>query len=108
MVIHQRHDYSHLPGGKPHYNLPESDMNVKLGGGRRTIFKIQDTSHCLQAGQIKKIPLTWARFLREIEIFPLVKLHSMWLGWIFYVIFHPIVAFGEAKGWVSYKFKRVK
>ena len=33
-VIHQLHDYSHLPGGKPHYRHPESDENVRMAGGR--------------------------------------------------------------------------
>ena len=107
-VIHQSHDYSHLPGGQPHYKLPETDLNVSLGGGRRTIFKIRDASHSLQGGQVRKIPMTWARFWREVEIFPLVKLHSMWLGWAFYAVFHPIVAFGEARGWLAYKLQRVR
>lgn len=108
MVIHQSHDYSHLPGGQPHYNLPETDLNVSLGGGRRTIFKVLDASHRLQDGQVRKIPLSWARFWREVEIFPLVKLHSMWLGWIFYGLFHPIRIFGEARGWLAYKLKRAR
>ena len=34
MIVHQNHDYSHLPGGKPHYNHPETDENVRLSGGR--------------------------------------------------------------------------
>lgn len=29
-IIHQDHDYSHLPDGKPHYNHPETDENVRL------------------------------------------------------------------------------
>jgi hypothetical protein len=41
-AIHQEHDYSHLPGGKPHYRLPESDANVELAGGREVIFTLRD------------------------------------------------------------------
>jgi hypothetical protein len=41
-AVHQDHDYSHLPGGKPHYRLPESDANVELAGGREMIFTLRD------------------------------------------------------------------
>jgi hypothetical protein len=34
MIIHQNHDYSHLPGGQPHYKLPETYENIHLAGGR--------------------------------------------------------------------------
>lgn len=43
-VVHQVHDYSHLPGGRPHFRLPESLENVKMGGGRVTVFTIADTT----------------------------------------------------------------
>ena len=32
-VIHQDHDYSHLPQGQAHYRLPETFENVRLAGG---------------------------------------------------------------------------
>lgn len=35
MVIHQNHDYSHLPGGQMHYDLKETQINAALGGGCR-------------------------------------------------------------------------
>lgn len=41
-IIHQNHDYHHLPGGKPHYRLPESDENVRLAGGREVMFTLPD------------------------------------------------------------------
>jgi len=31
-IIHQNHDYSHLPGGKPHYRQPESFDNIRMAG----------------------------------------------------------------------------
>jgi hypothetical protein len=43
LVIHQAHDYSHLPGGKPHYTLVESEHNIELAGGQRHIYTILDT-----------------------------------------------------------------
>ena len=42
MIIHQNHDYSHLPGGQPHYRLPETDENVRLAGGKRVIFHLRE------------------------------------------------------------------
>ena len=33
-VIHQNHDYRHLPGGQPHYRLPETNENVSKGRRR--------------------------------------------------------------------------
>ncbi len=53
-VIHQDHDYSHLPEGKPHYRLPESGENVRLAGGKRTIFHLEDCDYRLVDGQLKR------------------------------------------------------
>ncbi|HCK66492.1 MAG TPA: hypothetical protein DHW49_09515, partial [Anaerolineae bacterium] len=32
MIVHQNHDYSHLPNGKPHYEHPETNVNIQLAG----------------------------------------------------------------------------
>jgi hypothetical protein len=50
-------------------------------------------------------PLNWGGFWREVEIFPLIWLHSRILGWLSFALFHPIKAFNEIKGWLAYKFK---
>src|SRR5258707_13898162 len=34
MIVHQNHDYSHLPGGKPHYEHPDTNENIRLAGGQ--------------------------------------------------------------------------
>jgi hypothetical protein len=39
-IVHQDHDYAHLPDSQPHYRLPESDENVRLSGGQETIFSL--------------------------------------------------------------------
>jgi hypothetical protein len=104
-VIHQDHDYSHLPGGQPHYRLPESAENVRRGGGRRTIFNLPDTNYHLVEGKLHPKPLTWRKFWREVEIFPLVRLRSRLLGEMFFALFHPIQALREWRGWISYKLK---
>jgi hypothetical protein len=107
-VIHQDHDYSHLPNGQPHYRLPESSENLRLAGGRRNIFTLQDASHFIQDGQLQPIPLHPLKLLREIEIFPLVQLHSKVLSEIFFATFHPIKAWREFRGRAAYKIKQVQ
>lgn len=72
-IIHQEHDYRHLPEGKPHYRLPETGENIRLAGGRRTIFVLDDASHRLANGKLQKMPLTWTRFWREFQNKPLLK-----------------------------------
>jgi hypothetical protein len=79
-IIHQDHDYRHLPGGQPHYRLPETNENVRLGGGPRTIFTLHDASHRLVDGQLQRAALSGRKFWREVEIFPLVRLQSFLLA----------------------------
>jgi len=66
-IIHQNHDYSHLPGGQPHYNLEESQHNVKLAGGQAHMYMVLDADQQLKAGQVQRHSLTWMRLLRAIE-----------------------------------------
>lgn len=107
-LIHQNHDYRHLPGGIKHFFQPETAVNVKLAGGRRTIFRLTDARYVLSNGKLQKTPFTWRSFWREMEIFPLVRLHSRILGSFAFAIFHPIQAFNEVKGWLAYKMKQGK
>ena len=95
MIIHQNHDYSHLPGGQPHYKLPETDENVRLGGGKRAVFQLPDASHRFPGGQLSGLPFSWPRFWREVEIFPLVRLHSFALAQVFYVLLHPLKVYRD-------------
>jgi hypothetical protein len=94
-IIHQDHDYSHLPDGKPHYRLPESFDNIKAAGGKRTIFTLDDCDLTLKNNQLDYFPLTWKKFWREVEIIPLVRWHSLLLANLFYAIFHPMKAYHE-------------
>ena len=105
-VIHQSHDYSHLPGGLMHYFQPETAVNLELAGGRRTIFKLDDMTHHLEGEKLHRKPINWKAFWREVEIFPLVGLHSFILGNLAFAIFHPIRAFQEFKGWIAYKLRK--
>lgn len=105
-VVHQNHDYGHLPGGVAHYRQPETDVNIRIGGGRRTIFTLQDTTHAVEDGALMRKRLGWHAFWREVEIFPLVRLHSRLLGRISFAVFHPVKAFNEVRGWLAYKLKK--
>lgn len=81
MIVHQNHDYSHLPGGQPHYKHPETDINVGLAGGRIvTRFTLLDANYCIEAGNIQPQKLNRARLWRLIELWPLLKLGSVRLS----------------------------
>ncbi len=97
-IVHQQHDYSHLPNQQKHYRLPESWENTMLAGGRMaTMFKLRDCNYVLDGEKIKPVRMTAQRLLREMEILPLVRLHSRTLGKLIYTIFHP------SKAWQEYK-----
>lgn len=69
-VIHQNHDYSHLPGGQTHYGLPESNENIRLAGGEAAIrYTILDSTHRLVDGKLLRPRLSYLRFMRGVELF---------------------------------------
>ena len=95
-IIHQDHDYAHLPNGLPHYRQPESAENVKAAGGKRTIFTLLDCDHELdENGDLRRVPMNKKKLLREMEIFPLVTLKSKTLGDASFALFHPKKAYAE-------------
>ncbi len=70
MIIHQNHDYSHLPGGRPHYNHPDTDVNIRLAGGQAHIrYTILDATHQLADGKLVRPKMTSLRFTRRFELF---------------------------------------
>jgi hypothetical protein len=102
-VIHQDHDYSHLPGGQPHYRLPETFENIRLAGGRRAIYHLEDADHCIENGLLRPIALRGQKLLREIEAWPLNRLHSFAIAELFFAAFHPVKAWKEWRGRIRYK-----
>ena len=102
-VIHQDHDYSHLPGGQPHYQMPESFQNIHLAGGRRTIFTLLDADYTLHSGKLQRIPLRGKRFWRRFETYPLIQWKSYPLAEFTYAVCHPIKAIEELCGRLAYK-----
>lgn len=108
-VLHQNHDYSHLPGGQPHYRLPETHENVRLSGGRKTIFTLQDVNYTLTGDQLQPIPLRGGKWLRELETWPLRKLQGragLVLGEVHFILFNPVKAWRKLRGWVKYVFRK--
>jgi hypothetical protein len=92
-IVHQSHDYRHLPGGQAHYRLPETDENVDQAGGHHTIFTIADAQFNLVNGKLVRKSCSWKKITREFEIFPLTGLHSHFLGKLFYYLYNPRKAY---------------
>ncbi len=68
-LVHQNHDYSHLPGGEPHYAMPESDENIKLAGGEAAIrYTVIDATHSLRDGRLLRPPMSSLRLARGVEL----------------------------------------
>ncbi len=70
MIVHQNHDYSHLPEGKSHYEHPETNDNIRLAGGQANIrYTSLDATHELFDGQLARPKMTSAHFMRKVELF---------------------------------------
>jgi hypothetical protein len=67
LVIHQVHDYSHLPGNKPPYGSEVAKTNLAKAGGRRCTFNILDTNREYYQGRIRQPQPRLVRLLRRIE-----------------------------------------
>lgn len=103
---HQNHDYSHLPGNRPPYRLKESLDNIRMGGGRRAIFSLNDVTHLVDNGNVIPRPFSFGYFLRRIETFPLLRLRSFALAEVMNMIYHPSKAYGEWRGRIMSKLDR--
>lgn len=70
MIVHQNHDYAHLPGGKSHYDHPDTNENIRLAGGQANIrYTILDSTHQLVDGKLTRPKMTSLRFTRRLELF---------------------------------------
>lgn len=68
LVVHQNHDYRHLPGGKPPHGLEEGRRNRQLAGGERAKYMIIDADNVLVDGKLRGRRLTLERVLRRFEV----------------------------------------
>jgi hypothetical protein len=87
-VIHQDHDYRHLPKGVVHHRQPETLENIRLMGGRFAVYTLLDADYYCKNHQVVRQLLTKSRLKREFSIFPAVSLKSVLLGRLFYWIFN--------------------
>jgi len=70
MIVHQNHDYSHLPGGMSHHEHPDTNENIRLAGGQAAIrYTILDSTHRLLNGKLAHPKLSYLRFMRGVELF---------------------------------------
>jgi hypothetical protein len=92
MIVHQNHDYSHLPGAKPHYDHPDSNENIRLAGGQANIrYTILDSTHRLIDGKLARPKMTTLRFTRRLELI----LRSIF----FFLPEHMIESIARPKRW---------
>ena len=66
-IVHQNHDYAHLPGGEVHYDLEETQVNVRLAGGEAHMYMLLDAQMELVAGELRRPHWRLARSLRRLE-----------------------------------------
>jgi len=66
-TIHQNHDYSHLPGGRPHYEQDESFVNEDLAGGQGNLYMVLDCDRQIRDGQLRRPQMSLVRALRLAE-----------------------------------------
>jgi hypothetical protein len=66
-VVHQIHDYSHLPGSRPPYGSEVAKSNLAKAGGRTRVYNILDTNRELVHGEIRKPKFNLLRLLRRCE-----------------------------------------
>jgi hypothetical protein len=69
MIVHQNHDYGHLPGGQAHHTLPETDENIRLAGGEASVrYTILDSTHRLINGRLARPQMSYLRLMRGVEL----------------------------------------
>jgi len=70
MIVHQNHDYSHLPDGKSHHEHPDTNENIRLAGGQAAIrYTILDSTHRLIDGKLARPKISYLSFMRGVELF---------------------------------------
>ncbi len=78
LVIHQNHDYSHLPGNRPPYGSEVAKSNTAKAGGRKHTYNILDTNRELVGGRIRRPQARVVRLLRGLERILITDDHKGW------------------------------
>ncbi|HEY7162491.1 MAG TPA: hypothetical protein VH815_14590 [Acidobacteriota bacterium] len=72
-VVHQNHDYRHVPAGSgKSYAGPETDINLRLSGNLASEFSIKDATHELYSGKLKRT-LNKDALVRHLDMMPKLK-----------------------------------
>ena len=66
-VIHQNHDYAHLPEGQAHYRVAETEENTEMAGGMRQIYTLLDLKLEYRNGAIQAKKPSLLRLVRGME-----------------------------------------
>ena len=103
-VIHQAHDYAHLPGGEPHYRHPESMHNIQLAGGYETMFRLRDANWILTPGELRQKRADEWEWPRKIEADLIAGFGTGFAARLTRMLFHP----REALAYLKHKFGRSK
>jgi hypothetical protein len=67
-VVHQNHDYSHLPGGLPPYDLEETKRNIALAGGMKHMYTMLEANKRLVNGKIRPARMSLPGFWHRLEL----------------------------------------
>jgi len=71
-VIHQRHDYSHIPRGKGgSTDGPESTVNRDIAGGFEKAFTLSDRTHWLTPHGLQPIHI-WQNWQQRLQRYPVL------------------------------------
>jgi len=72
-VVHQGHDYAHIPEGVDidSWRGPETDRNLAMIGGRKRLFMLVDSTHILTSDGTR-LALDRRRFWRHVETAPIL------------------------------------
>jgi hypothetical protein len=89
-VVHQDHDYTHLPGGEPHYRHPESIRNIQLAGGYEMMFRLRDANWVLSPGGIRHKSIGEWEWPRKIEADLIARFGPGFPARFTRMLFHPI------------------
>lgn len=68
LVVHQNHDYAHLPGMQPHYRQAESLRNIELAGGLAHMYTLREASHVLTKKGLRRRPWQLAAWIHRLEL----------------------------------------
>lgn len=105
-AVHQMHDYAHLPGGQPHFRLPESRRNVEMVGGRATVFTLQDTTWQLTPSDIERKAWNTPGTGRALEAMIYARLGWAPLIRLARLALHPAETFHYYRAAVQRRLKR--